>query len=237
MVGVGIHEISFLILAAFSGYALGNLLVSFTDGKIDMQIVIVASMAAVAMTNALAPWLTSLWLLCLCLFLNGIAGGLVEAADIAYILHLWGDESHSFLQVIDFLYGVGSILGPSIAKPFLIEENLVNSTKPTLGPDDLELQYPYSIIAVYCTLIAVMFSFAYLYHRRDAPHASRVEDDSRGKCRKIDPKLKYLVLVLVCLLYLLTNGMAMIIETFISSYIVHSAHVATKATGALMVMI
>ena len=143
-----------------------------------------------------------------------------------------------FLQMIDFLYGVGSVLGPAIAKPFLIEENRfdLNGTKIAVVKEELELMYPYSIIAVYCAIVCILSLVAYLYKRVDEAHPSRQCDDSTSVEDKVKSVPKYTVIILTALIYFFTNGMSMVIEDFIASYMVHSEHAASKATGALMVM-
>ncbi len=46
------------------------------------------------------------------------------------LLHMWGDAHRPWLQGMHGMYGIGSILGPLLAEPFLLEvDTLVNTTK------------------------------------------------------------------------------------------------------------
>ena len=47
-----------------------------------MQMIIIGCLSIVAVSNALAPWVSTLALLCTCHFVNGLAGGLVEAGKL-----------------------------------------------------------------------------------------------------------------------------------------------------------
>ena len=46
-----------------------------------------------------------------------------------FALNLWGKESPIFMQTLHFMFGVGAMLIPLIAQPFLIETGDVESLK------------------------------------------------------------------------------------------------------------
>ena len=77
------------------------------------------------------------------------------------ILHIWGDQAAAPQHCLHFGYGVGSIISPQLARPFLSQKTMVNlstaqdlyTTVDTVNNQTLiemvtkesRLMYPYSI--------------------------------------------------------------------------------------------
>ncbi len=101
----------------------------------------------------------------------------------------------------------------------------------------MQIIVPYSAIAVYCLLIAIVFSIAFVVKRVDLAHQSRAEDVIKSNAKSSNRVAKFFVIAITALLYLFTNGMAMVLETFVTSYVVKSEHGASKAVGATMVTV
>lgn len=141
--------------------------------------------------------------------------------------------------MIDFLYGVGAICGPAVANPFLIEENvLVDGILVQVTRDDLLIVYPYSIIAVYGTLMAIVFAAAYLYQRIDKPHHSRTKEQIQLRQMsvvQVSPWTKLAAILTIATLLACANGMAMVLETYTISFVHKFGQ--RKSTGALMITV
>ncbi len=82
-------------------------------------------------STALVPHLPNIWLLYLCFFLLGMSGGVWNNANNVWLIEMWQQKSSPVLQLSQFMFGIGSILGPLIDKPYLTGEqnlDLMNQT-------------------------------------------------------------------------------------------------------------
>jgi FHS family Na+ dependent glucose MFS transporter 1 len=130
---------------------------------------------------------------------NGFVGGLTGSGANLFLIQLWGKENPPFLQALHFSYGVGALISPLIAKPFLLplepEDDdilpgqslntsssiLLNETKHVLSysPDDVKLIYPYGIVAALHLIPIAFFSVMYFMEPDTNPHPSRLVVNDR----------------------------------------------------------
>ena len=143
--------------------------------------------------NLLVPHITSLNVMAGVLFVVGLASGtiqsgtaffhlffvsssfvvLLDAGSISRILILWGSESAPLLQMLDFCYALGCIIGPFASQPFIIEIPTNNSS--LVKPEDLQLIYPYSGVGAAGTTVFVVSLLVSVIYWIDVPHPSRAE--------------------------------------------------------------
>ena len=152
-------------------------------------------MGITAVLTALIPHVSELKYFLSMFFINGCFWGSMEAGANMMLLHLWGKEVSPFMQGWTFFFGVGSLLSPVVAQPFLlesklsdglIEENNIlvgtsdNSTQEVFLPNaqDLLLVYPYSIVALILTINSAWMLLIFLFWRNTEEHPSRKEDKS-----------------------------------------------------------
>lgn len=103
------------------------------------------------------------------------------------------------MQAYHFFFGVGALIGPLIAQPFLVEVEdltgdsnvteftkqissvynltdnapLLRSTEKTIGPNDLMLVYPYSIVAGSLFINGLAYLFLYIKYPHTEEHPTR----------------------------------------------------------------
>jgi len=133
-----------------------------------------------------------------------------------------------------------------MAKPFLLplegyakkHDNFTsNVTAIVYTPDDLLIQWPYSIASVYQACAAVMFLYLYVFQRDTPPHPTRAaqlasEADYTSGGSKTTMKV---VCVLLCALFLhLHCGLVIAYGTLLTPYAVYCDLGLSKATGASM---
>jgi MFS family permease len=76
-------------------------------------------------STALIPHSPNLWTLYLCFVLYGMSAGVWDNANNVWLIEIWQQKTSPVLQLSHFLFGVGSIVGPLIDKPYLTgEQNL-----------------------------------------------------------------------------------------------------------------
>src|SRR5690348_6117501 len=101
---------------------------------------------------------------------------------------------------LHFCFGLGALIAPLIARPFLLplersnvslsteqpmslNDNLYDSTTPLpsqYGSEDVMMVYPYGIIGFITLVPACYFLILYLFFRNTKPHPSRDSEDESG---------------------------------------------------------
>lgn len=72
------------------------------------------------LTTLAVPFCPSINSLLLTFGLYGIGFGFYDTGCNVYLLQLWGENASPFLQGLQLMYGVGSLVAPLIAEPFLL---------------------------------------------------------------------------------------------------------------------
>ena len=85
------------------------------------------------------PQSSSIYIYYAIAFLIGMSGGAWEVGQFVWFIEMWKDKSGAILQLSQFMFGVGAIVGPLIDKPFVtgeipIQQDLVspNMTSPNV---------------------------------------------------------------------------------------------------------
>ena len=122
-------EVSSVLPARAGGYALGSIVMGILYDKINILFFGAISMGFATVLTALLPHMSDLYWLLSLFFLNGCFLGAFEAASSMLLLHIWGKENGPFMQAFHFFFGIGSLVAPLIAQPFLVEsDELVETT-------------------------------------------------------------------------------------------------------------
>lgn len=194
-----IFTISFILLPHFSFFlthSFSTLIhhthrhtVGLIYHRINFQCLTVVCMTITMICNVMIPYNTEFVGLIATFMVNGLAGGLIGSGANLFLIQLWGKENPPFLQALHFSYGVGALLAPLIAKPFLLPLNpgddrrsshvpLNGTSMPAheieYAPGDVMLMYPYGIVAA-CHMIPIgIFIMLYRLHPVTDQHPSRV---------------------------------------------------------------
>jgi MFS family permease len=101
--------------------------------------------------TALVPFCPNLILLYVCSTISQMGAGAWDNANSIWIIEMWQQRSPAFLQFSQFMYGVGSMLGPLLAAPFLIGE-LRNETETETNPSVTTTESPISTTDINLTI-------------------------------------------------------------------------------------
>ena len=83
------------------------------------QLIVIVLMIMMAIASTLIPFSTELWHLYTCSFVFGVGTGVWCAAFYTWIIEIWQQRSAQVLFLAQFLYGLGFVLGPLLASPFV----------------------------------------------------------------------------------------------------------------------
>jgi len=84
-------------------------------------------------TTALVPYSYKLWTLYLNCWWYGFGGGAWNIAFSVWLIEMWQQNSAPFLQLSQFMYGIGTILGPLLDKPYLTGEQVLDSVETNIS--------------------------------------------------------------------------------------------------------
>lgn len=155
---------------------------------------------------------------------------------------LWGKETTPFMQAMNFSFGLGCLIVPLIAKPWLLplEDSTVflapaNLTTSEPQIRETQLIYPYLIVAGFQLIPAISFFLLFLFKRDTLPHPSRIAstDSSKAKIAPQNPKVKVAVIGLIAIFLHALEGLQVTIGTMLPVYAVKAMHF-DKATAAII---
>jgi FHS family Na+ dependent glucose MFS transporter 1 len=179
-VGTTFDQITYVIPSRSVGYAMGSLFVGFVFAYLNVQALIAITCGLSAIFLGILPFNRTLWGLIVTFFANGLVNGMLDTGSNLMVLVLWGKENGPFMQALHFSFGLGAFHAPLLAKPFLLEllEPSGNRTSddnstfdyqdyvfPEYTVDDVALEIPYGVMAVFMIINSVVFSYLFLKFR------------------------------------------------------------------------
>ncbi|GBM02310.1 Sodium-dependent glucose transporter 1 [Araneus ventricosus] len=144
------------------GYIVGGISFdSMRSGYLRHLFIIVIKMIA-AITAIGVPFCKHIIALSATFFAAGFCLSVLDVGFNTYLLFLWKGECHMYFQVLRFVYGAGSIIGPILARSFIDDieaakySNSTETVDMILGMRNMpKLMYAYVFLA--CMIAAVTF--------------------------------------------------------------------------------
>lgn len=127
---------------------------------------------------------SSLYFLYVCGFIIGIGGGSWDSTFNVWIIEIWQQNNGPILQLSQFAYGIGSIIGPLIDKPFIVGDDNQHPD-PNIKRDAL-LNTPFAIIGGIQLLGALFMSVMFYIRKYEIPE----ENEENWKQIKTDGRVK-----------------------------------------------
>ncbi|CAG0919778.1 unnamed protein product [Notodromas monacha] len=119
LMGVRESQITQVFFARAFGYFMGAIAAGVLFRYLNRTLLIMTSLFLLAVTNIAVPTMPTYHFLFGVLLLQGVGLGIVDPGISTYILDTWGEKSAPYMQMVYLGYGVGSLLTPQLAKPFL----------------------------------------------------------------------------------------------------------------------
>ena len=99
-------------------------LVGFLFKYINRQLTLVVALTVFGLTTLLMPTNPNLVLFYFFGLVSGIGAGCLDIVQTAWLIEMWSHKSGSILQLSEFCYGLGIIIGPQLVGPFLFDNNI-----------------------------------------------------------------------------------------------------------------
>ena len=82
-----------------------------------------------AVTTTSVPFCATLWQFYICALFYGLGVGAWATANNVWLIEIWQEKSGQILFLSQLMYGIGSIIGPLIDRPYLTGETDNNFNK------------------------------------------------------------------------------------------------------------
>ncbi|XP_077549782.1 sodium-dependent glucose transporter 1A-like isoform X2 [Haemaphysalis longicornis] len=126
-----VPSVSQLITTRCVGGLLGSLLGGKLYDTYNTQLMSVVMMALASISVLMIPLSGILWVAHVMAFIGGISFGAFDTGANVWIIKLWPENSSPALQVFHLAFGVGCLVAPLIAEPFLSKVASVTSFNET----------------------------------------------------------------------------------------------------------
>ncbi|XP_015783988.1 sodium-dependent glucose transporter 1 [Tetranychus urticae] len=228
------------------GILIGSIVSGFIGIFLESEMVLfITNMMAGVMTGA-APLFKQYNVVNACLFLSGIAQGILEIYSNTFVLSIWNEKSTNYVQVLHGTFGLGSLLAPLMVKSFLLPQ-VADSTNTTESadtnnttdsgnktfvaytPEDVKVQYPFLFFGL--IMILTSCGFLYSYFKSGSIRKSKVTEisDDHPRWKKL---LVIMIGAFICHASFAVNAMT---GSLAPAFVVKSDLKMTKKDGANLV--
>ncbi|CAG2103941.1 unnamed protein product [Medioppia subpectinata] len=153
---------------------------------------------SMAASSALIPDSPNLWTLYVFQYFSGLGAGIWDTANNVWLIEMWPHNSLPVLQFSQFMWGLGSVIAPIIAKPYLTGEtnhtvvtptpvtyhalmaDTITTTTPAPVPVDRRalLRTPFLISGILQAFIPLVFLIMYFVRKYKSPDERLKRKDS-----------------------------------------------------------
>jgi len=177
-----ISQISVLFTARSGGYLIGSWLGGRTYDRQPGHHIMAVMLMAIAVTLALIPTLSNLWVLLVVLMIVGFAEGALDVGGNTLLVWLYRRDVSPFMNALHAFFGVGSFLSPLILA--------------------LAIHLSGGITYGYWALALMVIPVVLWIVRLPSPkaNAAREREDEPGRALK---QSEIILIVIVCIFFLL----------------------------------
>lgn len=118
--GTDLTKTSLILPLRAGGYVVGAFTCTLIYEKVNVLLSCIVTMALSGLVMLLVPLMSNIWAMLALFFVLGLAFGINEASVNIYIMHLWGKEVTPFMQALHFFFGLGALVAPLFARPFIL---------------------------------------------------------------------------------------------------------------------
>ncbi|GIY14926.1 sodium-dependent glucose transporter 1 [Caerostris extrusa] len=257
LVNTDMEHIAFIYTARSTGYLIGSLTGGILfDVLTRKQIVLTIFNFCAALAILGIPWSRSITVLIVLMTGNGMSLGILDTGGNVCCLNLWGKDSGPFYQALHFTFGLGALIAPLIAAPFLGDyesENLEldfnnsstifdnttiqNRTQSFFRNSSLEtisdiphVTYAFIIIGVFALFVTALFLIVCLIAPID--NQGQTNDETQIRKRKLGFIL--LIVFLNVVLVFVETGTEVGFAQMLATYVVKGPLKLTTTTGSYM---
>ena len=186
-----LRTVSLILTARGSGGLVGSFLCGLIYSKLNPELALGFCNLWAAAFTILVPFVTETWMLVVVFLLSNLGVGAIEALCNAFMLHLWGKSVAPFMQTFHAVMGVGLLLAPSIALPFVVSDPNEGRDHNPIDEDleeEVDLFWPFAIVSmiiflnsIFCFCVWFIFPKSEAHESRSAANNDAVQESGQFK--------------------------------------------------------
>ncbi|XP_022648460.1 sodium-dependent glucose transporter 1-like [Varroa destructor] len=257
-----------IIVYILSSRSAGSIVSCFIAGTVfryyNIQLVVMLNTFIGGLCLIAVPVCPSLALCHITCFVLGFTIGLLEVGCNVWLITVWKEKSAAMLQFYHFMFGVGAMLSPFGAEPFLSKkrplspiassstENATDSTfNRTTAPIDFRLDLadfslvedaasdsrifiPFAAFGAFYAICAVLMFLSYLVDSADIRQNEKKQ--TKLSDRKVSRRMEFIIIFGLCIYVLLGVASEQNYASMISVYVIGSLDFS-KSSGAFLVSV
>ncbi|CAL1261621.1 unnamed protein product [Larinioides sclopetarius] len=254
LVGTDMQHIAFIYTARSAGYLFGSLSggVLF-DMVARKQVILTLANFVASLTMLGIPWSRSIGALTALMTVNGATLGFLDTGGNVCCLNLWGKDSGPFYQALHFTFGMGALIAPLVAAPFVgnfdtsdfsFENSSIVAANTTLQPgfrnylnDSLienfeipPITYAYSAIGIFSLFVTALFLIICII----APLETQGPQSEESQVRERKLSFILLIVFLNIILVFVETGTEVGYAQMLTTYVVKGPLKLSPTTGSYM---
>ncbi|GFU24416.1 sodium-dependent glucose transporter 1 [Nephila pilipes] len=202
-----------------------------------------------ALTMLAIPWSRSISVLTALMVGNGLSLGVLDTGGNVCCLNIWGKDSGPIYQALHFIFGLGGLIGPLVAAPFVghyvklesSNEFEVSTNTSSIGQSLANnsflivegvppVTYAFTAIGCFALLVTVLFLVVCII----SPVDNQEQQDSSAQVRERSLSFILLIVFLNIVLVFVETGTEVGYAQMLASYVVKGPLKLTPTIGSYM---
>ncbi|XP_018495674.1 sodium-dependent glucose transporter 1A [Galendromus occidentalis] len=209
-----------------------GILAGFVYQHVNAKIVIIFSLILGGLGTAIVPDAAPhYWLAHVGLFVTGFSVGALEVGCNVWLVQLWGDGVSPMLQSYHVSFGVGALLAPLLAAPFLGPQNIdtanvteLEATFSATGMDvapqeSSHIAIPYAIFGGFYSFMGLVMLFFFMIDRTVL--RQHREHPSDGAAERSTLSFEWTVVALLVAFVVVTVTLEGIMSSMLPSFVIN----------------
>ncbi|OQR67400.1 sodium-dependent glucose transporter 1A-like [Tropilaelaps mercedesae] len=256
-----VDSVVYILSSRSAGSIAGCLIAGSVFRRCNIQLVVLTNAFVGGLCLAIVPICSSVLICHIICFCLGFTIGFLEVGCNVWLITIWKDRAAAILQFYHFMFGVGAMLAPFGAEPFLgrrhelssrhLAENAESATVDSvfnytvrsldfqLDSTDLKdfisdsrIYIPFALFgALYATAGILMF-MSYLVDSSDI----RQNEETTSSYRKVSAQVELIIIIGMCIYVMLGVANEQNYASMISVYVIRSLGFS-KSSGAFLVSV
>ncbi|KAF8763585.1 Sodium-dependent glucose transporter 1 like protein [Argiope bruennichi] len=189
-----------------------------------------------AVTAIGVPFCKNIVTLIATFFVAGFCLSVLDVGFNTYLLFLWKGECHLYFQVLSFIYGMGSIIGPVLARSFIEDIEAAQNSNSTEAVDVIlgtirmpKLMYAYVFLSCMIAIVTILWIIMMI-----CPSACFRTDRKLGLSTRIETKTFFVFgIVTTVLLAFITGSIDLGYQHMLATFVFTAYGLSTTQSADL----
>jgi len=246
---LNVDDLSYVVPARSIGYMVGSLSSGFLYEKIESSLMFFIPLSLAVVGNVLIPFVNSI-LLAVFVSTIGFQMGILDTAGNVFLLKLWKEKSPPYVQLTQFMFGVGACIAPLFAEPFIKSTTVLgNSTLNNVNTNNSSsynnseinhfpmIAWPFFICATLTLLVSFCFLYTFIHSKyiRSPKQTVKAEETSKAIVEKQSLKFRATLILFLFLFFFMYSGIFFGFSSFLYTFVTTSPYnPMTKEQGSFL---